>query len=848
MKKKILYFLLTISILVMLLFLVLKNGISISSVQFDFLKLEQLYIKLDKKLIVRAKNISIYQKSDINSQKQTNQFASVKLLSLAENLKYFYIFIQEIDIRNLVFKDYHLQILFKNNEFFINNNLFFLKTTLQKEKNNIKVNIEKMLIKDYNLSIVGNLDINTKSEFYFFDAKANSDLINFNINLSYKNGQLAYNFKEISFKNILEIFNKIQNKVQLPEDLILWVGNRVKGEFYYLDYIKGFIDFNKKRYYLDNIEASGYVDKVKISLDGKMDPIEIPKLNLSLNKQKLDFNFKKANYKQADLSASKIYIYDLMDENKAGIYLHIISNNLKLDQKLWKALDFYDVKIPFFQKEGKTKTDFTLDLGFYKDQSLFDGKFIIENSILNFLDTNVSRALLKINNNTLNIEEANITNKFLKADFNASIDLNTKIGQFNTKIDQFSVENNIFDIKNEDLIIDLDFTQNCKVFIPKWQLDLEISDNLTINLNNPSILALYSPLLKQLGFKNAQSVIYSGSDFDNFKIEINNASFQSNFLNGSNPYQNDSFYIEKKQNTIFINSKSDLISAILSDKNKEIHFKNLTYIYKEDKEKFFSLDSNTENIYFGGANFNIIFKDTNNTLSFDRLEANLNENTLNIKANKNDTNLNFDFSPNYINLNINNINDEFLNTFLQKQAVLQGVFDLNVTGRNFEDFEGQFKIKNTFIKDLKGTNQLISFIDTVPSLLLFKTPTFNEKGLSVIDGVVVFDRKKDLFRVKAISLNGESVDIFGVGNINLRLKNIDLNLELKTLKSASSVISKVPIINYVILGKNQEISTNIKVDGSLDNPNFHTQILGDVVKSPFNLIKNIIELPTNLFK
>ncbi|MBK1974097.1 DUF3971 domain-containing protein, partial [Campylobacter sp. TTU-622] len=150
-----------------------------------------------------------------------------------------------------------MQILFKNNEFFINNNLFFLKTTLQKEKNNIKVNIEKMLIKDYNLSIVGNLDINTKSEFYFFDAKANSDLINFNINLSYKNGQLAYNFKEISFKNILEIFNKIQNKVQLPEDLILWVGNRVKGEFYYLDYIKGFIDFNKKRYYLDNIEASG---------------------------------------------------------------------------------------------------------------------------------------------------------------------------------------------------------------------------------------------------------------------------------------------------------------------------------------------------------------------------------------------------------------------------------------------------------------------------------------------------------------------------------------------------------------------------------------------------------------
>ncbi|WP_390255763.1 hypothetical protein, partial [Campylobacter coli] len=39
-------------------FLVLKNGILISHIQFSFLNLEQLYIKLDKKLIVRAKNIT----------------------------------------------------------------------------------------------------------------------------------------------------------------------------------------------------------------------------------------------------------------------------------------------------------------------------------------------------------------------------------------------------------------------------------------------------------------------------------------------------------------------------------------------------------------------------------------------------------------------------------------------------------------------------------------------------------------------------------------------------------------------------------------------------------------------
>ncbi|HED6130845.1 TPA: AsmA-like C-terminal domain-containing protein, partial [Campylobacter coli] len=31
------------------------------------------------------------------------------------------------------------------------------------------------------------------------------------------------------------------------------------------------------------------------------------------------------------------------------------------------------------------------------------------------------------------------------------------------------------------------------------------------------------------------------------------------------------------------------------------------------------------------------------------------------------------------------------------------------------------------------------------------------------------------------------------------------------------------------------------------DPKFHTQILSDTLKTPFNLIKNIIQLPSNLF-
>ncbi|HDZ5017312.1 TPA: DUF3971 domain-containing protein, partial [Campylobacter jejuni] len=143
MKKKILYIVVFFVVLMLALFIVLKNGIVISSIQFDFLKLEQLYIKLDKKLIVRAKNITINKtNSKVSSQIQDSNNASTEILKITKNLKYLYTFVEEIDIQNLNIKDNHVRILFKNNEFFIDNDLLFLKLTLQRQNKELIADIK----------------------------------------------------------------------------------------------------------------------------------------------------------------------------------------------------------------------------------------------------------------------------------------------------------------------------------------------------------------------------------------------------------------------------------------------------------------------------------------------------------------------------------------------------------------------------------------------------------------------------------------------------------------------------------------------------------------------------------
>ncbi|EAL5890850.1 DUF3971 domain-containing protein, partial [Campylobacter jejuni] len=364
------------------------------------------------------------------------------------------------------------------------------------------------------------------------------------------------------------------------------------------------------------------------------------------------------------------------------------------------------------------------------------------------------------------------------------------------------------------------------------------------------ILFSFSPLLKKFGFIDAKNVYYKTLNFEDFNASVNDAYFKNNLLiNGQTPYENDSFDIVKNKGIMEIHTQSDTASAKISSDNKEIHLKNLSYIYKKDSNSSnstFDISTNTQNISFGGANVALILPDSNKTLAFDRVEADLKGNALDLKGSRGNAKFDLYYSSNDLNLNVSNIDDNYLNEFLQKQAVQDGVFNLSIKGSGLEYFDGQIDFKNTYVKDLRGINQLISFIDTVPSLLMFKSPTFNQKGLSLHDGKIIFNRKKDLLSVSAINLNGDSVDIYGLGSANLRLNTVDFSLELKTLKSASEAISKVPILNYVILGKNQEISTNLKIDGSIDDPKFHTEILTDALKTPFNLIKNIIQLPANL--
>lgn len=76
---------------------------------------------------------------------------------------------------------------------------------------------------------------------------------------------------------------------------------------------------------------------------------------------------------------------------------------------------------------------------------------------------------------------------------------------------------------------------------------------------------------------------------------------------------------------------------------------------------------------------------------------------------------------------------------------------------------------------------------------------------------------------------------------------LDFNAELITAKSLSGIINKIPLVNYILLGKDGTISTAFKVDGTLENPQVHTQAVQDILLSPFNVLKRVVTSPFEVF-
>ncbi len=846
-------------ILILSFILLLKYGIKINDFEFYGVKLEQLYIKLDKKIIARAKHIKLPNFKKESKQKSSDE----RLLNLSKSVDFIDTIFQEISLENVqIGDDFKLKILFLDDIFFVDSPYLNVDIKFQNEQQDgiDLFSVRNLSFKDFNVSISGEGSADFDKNDYKFEGNFTSHELQGKLNFALKDTFLTYKAYDVEAGSIKNFIDELDRRIELNSEVKSWIYGYIVADDYELKEINGKADLAKNNFYLNDLNATANTKNLLVKFEKDLPAVNVGEANITLKNSKLKFDLISPIYKGKKLDGSSVVINNIFDEKSANLELFIKTKSI-YDEAINEILKAYKIIVPVRQLSGKMDASLKIlikldekSLENFDERSVIaNGEFKLSDAILEIAGSkfNTKNALVKLINTTnLNIDATGFGLEFFKANAKADINLQKSTGEIKGVIESFDLKeknDEILAFKNEPFSAFLDFSKADETLlkIEPFGLDMSFGSESKIATKNSKFFIESSPVLKQNGVLGFDELSIKSKDFTDLEIFAKEVNFDLPFLdkNGSK-YENDDLKILVSKAGVKVDSASKKLSLDIKEKAINVKTQDLDLLVLDDNKT----SEQSTPLELLARNSDIILKDLNKTLPFTSFSAEKKGKSISLNGLAQQGRLGYFNDEKSISLDATDISGEFINDLFGIKSFEGGKFRLKLLGENTKDFKAEVRFFGTYLKDYIFYQKLLSFLNSVPSLLSFKTPDFNDKGFTVKNGKILLTRKGDVIEFLAIEMIGTSADIGGRGTIDLKSKKINIDLELKLLKDASSIIDKIPLVNQIILGKDRSLSTVIAIRGTTDKPEYSTQILQDALLSPLKIIRNVIQAPFLIFE
>lgn len=185
-------------------------------------------------------------------------------------------------------------------------------------------------------------------------------------------------------------------------------------------------------------------------------------------------------------------------------------------------------------------------------------------------------------------------------------------------------------------------------------------------------------------------------------------------------------------------------------------------------------------------------------------------------------------------------NDIFMENLFAFSDFKGGEMSFELSGKS-DDFEGIMRIENTTLKEYRLLNNVLSFINTVPSLATFSLPNYNTTGLPIKEAYSHYTFHNHQLHIDNFTLNSPELKMLGEGKMNFKEDSIAGTLTLKS--DLGSKLGRVPMVGYILFGNDGSLSTTVNIKGKLSDPTIDTAIAKEIITAPFNILKRTITYP-----
>ncbi len=461
---------------------------------------------------------------------------------------------------------------------------------------------------------------------------------------------------------------------------------------------------------------------------------------------------------------------------------------------------------------------------------------------------------IKDGNITLDIKnDNNINFKALIKGLNLPIQ---KDGQNVESLDVLgTINGKNIDINSADENIKLEVRDDLKIYLKNLNIILDTKKQDTSNLNqNMNVYLTNSEL-------NLDGTTYKIKNA-NILLKKEEITFEATLKDLDIPLKKDGKKIDEltllgvnKNNYTKLYTKNNDLILEQKNGNLSLNVNGYDVVYKtEDKE-----DNNSyKNINIIGNNSNIYINDKYKFLA-DNFEVRVRDEEKYVHLQYKKTDITLKISKDKkIDIFTNEINDEFVNAIFDKNIFKGGKIVFLASG-NIDNLNGKLIIENSNIEDLAILNNLLIFIHTSPALVnpLLAVPSvvgmatnqgFNLTAYKIVNGVMEFNysKEKELLDVKKLVTVGNGIDFEGKGKVNLNDLTLDSEIKLIFLKDYSKIVGAIPVVNYVLLGDNNRVETQVNIFGDLSNPSISTNLTKETFSIPMNITKRILTSPSLL--
>lgn len=825
-----------LSVMATALFFWLQSGIRVDELALGEYKVKKLYIKLDKKITLKAEELIV----PLSREKPSLENIDKKL----NDIRFLFTFFEYLELDKVRLANNTLKIAFANDILYIATDEYEIVGSVYKEGYQVIADIASLYVKKNQAFVAGKLIYDFKKDK--IKAKGNFDTYHIKgaFAVSKEEDRLQFSLHSDPFGDLKTFIDTLT----FSEAIRSWIVEKVEAKTYQLLSLEGKAKIQKNgglKIDFDALKGEMLFEDVKVHYKQELPPVIAESFLLSYKKGALHFDFKEPFYEQRNLKGSTVDIVHLTEKKPKMLHLDLHLNT-PFDGVVHRILQAYHLHIPIMQKSGNTEARLQMSINltekkqdFILDAKLQKGEVEVSNLVLP-----VEKGKVHYEKNTVTLKEVylkdslyegRVEGKIKPKEQTASLKFDAKQIKIGKDKEPFLV------IKKKTLPLELDFGDKPKANIPTL--------GITIQRHTKNTLITLKDLKKIKPFVTDKRLIEQGGSMDIWSEDFENFQFKGVLLR-------EGCFFYDKENVCHARVPcsgqigKNGMDFYAFDKRlhwdldtSHIHLSNLNV----DLEKFLNANRQqgkemTKKMVILGKQSN--FRYGKYTLVMDNYDIEVMPNGSIKAAGSSDGDIiKFHKKGKEIALQALRIKDRVLHPLIHFDGLKEGRYTLKQWGNPDKEMKGQMIIEGGVLGNFKAYNNVLAFLNTVPALATLNKPGFSKKGFLIEKGIIEYRVIDDIIIFDSILIQGKSATIAGKGSVNIKQKTIRIGLAIQTARELGKFLGSVPILGYIMMGKDKSMTVGLKILGTLDEPEIRTTAAKDILMMPIDFVTRMINIP-----